>query len=144
MAYTSGSHKSEDKVQFGICDYLKQGHRRTGFFFQTFFLNLTVFKQCYLSHYTFIILHIFLICKLLNYSYFFHTLDQTFPSLKCFYIFTSNVCNPYHILYTFCLCSFLLLQIWASYMLLILLSAWLLLCLCKSDMLKQRKIKLCV
>lgn len=37
MAYTSESHKSEDKVQFGICDYLKQGHRRTGFFSKRFF-----------------------------------------------------------------------------------------------------------
>lgn len=39
---------------------------------------------------------------------------------------------------------FLLVQIWASYVLLVVLSAWLLLCMCESDMFKQRKIKLCI
>lgn len=39
-----------------------------------------------------------------------------------------KVCDPYQILYTFFLCCFLLLQIWASYMLVVILTktAWLL------------------
>lgn len=62
MTYSPGSHKSEDKVQFGMCDYLKQGHRRKSNFLMKFFsrlfffCNLKVFKLCYLTHSTFPIL----------------------------------------------------------------------------------------
>lgn len=56
-----------------------------------------------------------------------------FPNNYCFYIYTSKVCGPYQILYTFCLCYFLLLQIWASFMLLVILTV-LLCCFCVQTM----------
>lgn len=43
MTYTSGSHKSGNKVQFDMYDYLKQGHRRKSNFLMKLFSRLFFF-----------------------------------------------------------------------------------------------------